>query len=412
MRMSWMFAVVASVVLGAPAAGLCADAPPSPPAKTVVLTRLVVKMPAGTQWFSLQKGMFCTPSSSQVWNGAQSEMTVAPVLETFRREFKAGGLTPEAEASLFDPAGASPSEYALAGVVVDEHVDLCAPDTSVANVNKVKGTFSMTIDWQLYSRLRKQVVATAHTTGSFASRDVVQGGLAAFVNGAFAANIQQLTKNADIRKELSGAALAEGELVKPPTQPPLTIPGALGVSTRPIERSAESVVVIYAGNSLGSGVLISKDGYVLTGAHVVGDAREVRLRWADGKDGVASVVRVSKERDVALLKGDAGGRPPLPLRIDMPEVGSTVFAIGAPEGQRFEGTVTRGVVSASRVFQGFTYIQSDVTTGHGGSGGPLIDELGRVVGLTEMGTHNQTSSGISLFTPIRDAVSFLALDLH
>ena len=172
------------------------------------------------------------------------------------------------------------------------------------------------------------------------------------------------------------------------------------------------MVVIYAGNVLGSGFLISSTGYILTDAHVVGDSSAVRIKWSDGKDATATVVRVSKGRDVALLKADPGGHEALPLRQATPEIGATVFAVGAPEGEKFEGTVTRGVVSSSRVFQGFNFIQSDVVTGHGASGGPLLDETGYVVGITESGTHNQTSGGITLFTPIRDAVDFLALDLR
>jgi serine protease Do len=92
--------------------------------------------------------------------------------------------------------------------------------------------------------------------------------------------------------------------------------------------------------------------------------------------------------------------------------GDTVFAIGTPLDLKFEGTVTRGIVSANRTFEGFTYIQSDVAVNHGNSGGPLLDEGAKVVGLTVAGYQpDGAPSGINLFIPIRDAMDFLALSI-
>ncbi len=423
-----MRAIWAGVAVGLAASwsslAFAADPPQPPPtpapapapvgvAKTVALTRIVIKLPAGSQAIALQRGMFCTPSGGVTSDGSQSEFKVAALLDTFRQVFTEAGLHPEQEASLFDPAGASPSEYALAGVVVDQKYTVCIPDASLANNNKMKGDASATVEWQLYSRLEKQVVARATTTAGYSTKGEVEpGGLAIFFNNVFAANFKQLAQDPAIRKALNGAGLAEGALVKPDSQSPQVVIGALSARPQSIDKASQSVMVVYAGNVLGSGVLISSTGYILTDAHVVGDSPAVRLKWADGKTGTATVVRVSKGRDVALLKADPDGHEPLPLRQVEPGVGSTVFAVGAPEGEKFEGTVSRGVVSSSRVFEGFNYIQSDVVTGHGASGGPLLDESGYVVGLTESGTHNQTSGGITLFTPIKDAVDFLALDLR
>jgi len=371
-----------------------------------------MKLPPGTQWAVVQKGIFCSLANSATANGAEAEFKVATVMDAFRSEFSSAGLHPEAEASLFDPTSVSPSEYALGGVITLEKLTLCIPDSTPANANRVKGDATVTVEWQLYSRLEKQVVAKTVITAGYSSKEVVDGGAAAFINKLFTANFKLLAQDPAIRKALNGAGLAEGELVKPDVQTPQVIRGALGARPRSIEKAGQSVVVIYAGNVLGSGFLISDTGYLLTDAHVVGDSPAVRIKWADGKEGTATVVRIAKGRDVALLKTDPGGHEPLPIRQTTPAVGATVFAVGAPEGEKFEGTVTRGVISSARVFEGFDYIQSDVVTGHGASGGPLLDEGGYVVGMTESGTHNQTSGGITLFTPAKDAINFLALDLR
>ncbi|HZZ36624.1 MAG TPA: trypsin-like peptidase domain-containing protein, partial [Caulobacteraceae bacterium] len=83
-------------------------------------------------------------------------------------------------------------------------------------------------------------------------------------------------------------------------------------------------------------------------------------------------------------------------------------AIGAPTDKAFEGTVTRGIVSAHRTFSGLAFIQSDVAVTHGNSGGPLVDEHGAVIALTDIGWQpDGVPIGINLFTPVGDALDFL-----
>jgi S1-C subfamily serine protease len=166
--------------------------------------------------------------------------------------------------------------------------------------------------------------------------------------------------------------------------------------------------MISAGQVEGSGFLVSSDGLLLTVQHVVGDAKYVKVQWSDGLEGLGEVVRSDKTRDVALVKTDPRGRLPIRIRRDPLQPGDTVFAIGAPLGDRFQSTVTRGVVSAYRTFEGLSFVQSDVSVNHGSSGGPLLDEQGEAVGLAEAGLQPAGAPvGINLFTPIGDALDFL-----
>jgi S1-C subfamily serine protease len=101
------------------------------------------------------------------------------------------------------------------------------------------------------------------------------------------------------------------------------------------------------------------------------------------------------------------------LRSALPEVGESVFAIGAPLERDLQGTVMRGIVSAHRVQDGYAIIQSDVNTNHGMSGGPLLDEQGRVVALVESGRTEKALSGdvtqsLNFFTPVGDALKYLS----
>jgi S1-C subfamily serine protease len=198
----------------------------------------------------------------------------------------------------------------------------------------------------------------------------------------------------------------------PATLSSLDLAGSLAAKPTKIRDAIGAVVLIESGDGQGSGVLVSSDGYILTDQHVVGDEKYVKIRWSDGLEGLGEVIRSDKRRDVALVKTDPRGRRPLALQAQTPDPGSTVFAIGAPEDPKLQSTVTRGVVSAAnRIVDGFSYIQSDVTVNPGNSGGPLLDEKGEVLGLTDWKLQSDdNATGLNFFTPIGDALAFLALE--
>ncbi|GBE08257.1 putative periplasmic serine endoprotease DegP-like precursor [bacterium BMS3Bbin11] len=136
--------------------------------------------------------------------------------------------------------------------------------------------------------------------------------------------------------------------------------------------------------SLGSGFIISADGYVLTSAHVVNNADEIVVRMTDRREMLAKVIGSDIRSDVALLKIEAKNLPYLkPGKPDELKVGEWVLAIGSPFG--FENTATAGIVSAKgRSLPNENYIpfiQTDVAINPGNSGGPLFNMKGEVVGI-------------------------------
>jgi serine protease Do len=136
--------------------------------------------------------------------------------------------------------------------------------------------------------------------------------------------------------------------------------------------------------SLGSGFIISADGYLLTNAHVVEGGDEINVKLPDKREFKAKVIGADKRTDIALLKIDATGLPTVrfgdPAKL---KVGEWVVAIGAPFG--FENSVTAGIVSAkgrSLPQENFVpFIQTDVAINPGNSGGPLFNLRGEVVGI-------------------------------
>ncbi|MBN9696171.1 MAG: DegQ family serine endoprotease [Zoogloea sp.] len=155
---------------------------------------------------------------------------------------------------------------------------------------------------------------------------------------------------------------------------------------------------------VGSGFIVSADGYVLTNAHVVDGATEVTVKLTDKRDFKAKVVGSDKRTDVALLKIDATGLPFVKTGdAEHSKVGEWVVAMGSPFG--FENTVTAGIISAkARRLPDENYvpfIQTDVAINPGNSGGPLFNLAGEVIGInSQIYSRSGGFMGISFAIPI------------
>ena len=157
-----------------------------------------------------------------------------------------------------------------------------------------------------------------------------------------------------------------------------------------------------AGDGHGSGFFIDGKGHLLTNQHVVRTAEKAKIRFADGSELVAKVIATDERRDVALLLAEEAKATGLPIRTREMKVGETVYAMGSPLDQEFQSTLTRGVVSALRTQDGYPFIQSDVNVRPGNSGGPLMDESGNVVGISDLAILDSSGveAGLNLFIPI------------
>jgi serine protease DegQ len=164
--------------------------------------------------------------------------------------------------------------------------------------------------------------------------------------------------------------------------------------------------------SLGSGVVVSADGHVLTNFHVINGADEIVVALHDGRQASAKVIGVDPDSDLAVLKVELSGLQALRFLIDdMPRVGDVVLAIGNPFG--VGQTITMGIVSAlGRQGLGINtyenFIQTDAAINPGNSGGALIDTLGRLVGInTAIYSKTGGSLGIGFAIPASAAQKVL-----
>jgi serine protease Do len=213
--------------------------------------------------------------------------------------------------------------------------------------------------------------------------------------------------NISTRQKLPDRSVAQGQMPDleglPPmlreflerSVPPGSRPPGSGSGKGDRQREAQS---------LGSGFIISSDGYVMTNNHVIDGADEILVRLSDRSELKAKLVGTDPRTDVALLKIDGKDLPTVKLgNSDKLKVGEWVLAIGSPFG--FDHSVTKGIVSAKgRSLPNDTYvpfIQTDVAINPGNSGGPLFNMAGEVVGInSQIFTRSGGFMGLSFAIPI------------
>jgi serine protease Do len=205
-------------------------------------------------------------------------------------------------------------------------------------------------------------------------------------------------------------------LPPPSSGMPAATPGTSFASL--VKQTGPAVVHVgvrkFRAEGLGTGFIVSQDGYILTNEHVVGDAQQIRVRLSDRREYDAELVGADTTTDIALIKINSDTPlPAVPLGdSDKLEVGDWVVAIGSPLG--LDHTVTAGIVSAKerrainpggRISPYDDFIQTDASINPGNSGGPLLNTRGEVVGINSaVSTQGQ---GIGFAIPINMAKTIL-----
>ena len=158
-------------------------------------------------------------------------------------------------------------------------------------------------------------------------------------------------------------------------------------------------------NSLGSGVIVRPDGYILTNNHVIAQAEQIVVSLQDGRRAEARVIGTDPDTDLAVIKIDLDNLPVLPFKLSGNEIGDVVLAIGNPFG--VGQTVTQGIISATgRSDMGINtyedFIQTDAAINPGNSGGALIDVAGNLIGVnTAIFSQSGGSLGIGFSIPAK-----------
>lgn len=379
----------------------------------VEFKKFLIKLPDDHVIGALQVGRECNGREPLTWKiSAQSTVTQDFGALLLDEISSAGyGVTGKNEA-LFDDIHEKKADYIVAGVIRDVHANVC-----YANPKKNLATAeaSMTIDWQVYSYRTRDVAFKVTTEGSsLMLRPQVEPGADA-ISRAFVSAARNLLADARFHELMTGNGLDR----RPQPRDPIAV--AYETLPKKPSKNAESlvadsrmaVVTVFAGDAMGSGFLISRDGYLLTDEHVVGASRYVRVKFVTGREVNGEVVRADHKRDVALVKLEDDVYNYLPLgESSRVQPGADVFAIGTPLEETFGQTVTKGIVSGYGEEDGQRILRSDVSIQKGNSGGPLLDRSGVVVGLS-VSAYTLLPEGIGIglngFIPIEEALHALTI---
>mgnify|MGYP001352711074 CR=1 FL=1 len=190
-------------------------------------------------------------------------------------------------------------------------------------------------------------------------------------------------------------------------------PAVVGITTRVYDKDIFNRRVA-VGQSVGSGVIFDKNGYIVTNNHVVSGSKEVNVSLSNGQTVPGKVVGTDASTDLAVVKID--GSDSLPVAglwgfggpSDALQIGETAIAIGNPLGLEFQGTVTVGVISALNrslddIDQRFKLIQTDAAINPGNSGGALVTADGKAVGINSAKISKEGIEGMGFAIPINQA---------
>jgi len=407
---------LSAVVRGAQAADVDLK---KPQPQGVTRTPLKIELPPGgrvmefSKWKSavppndivgeVKHGMFCSDSVELEYTKKIDQWMEFAVGKAFKGEaVRFGFSTAEDAISVFDDKSGGGADYRVGATLMALDYRICGND------KEESGSTYSKIKWEIFSVRRQQVVYSTVIESTYASpKDVLQN---EFDGGMMRGLVDNLLADPDFVAVINSGGIAPVAAAQVQAalhlNPGQTIVGGVDKGTT---RILAAVATVESAVGSGSAFYISQDGYLLTNKHVVGDDKFVRVKLSNGRSVVGEVVRVDKERDVALLHTDPVASEVLALRIDAGTVGEPVYAVGSPYGQMLSGTITRGVLSARRTFEGVPYLQSDVAVNPGNSGGPLIDGDGRVIGMSKAGISE--AQGINIFIPIDDVLDKLSLTL-
>jgi len=315
--------------------------------------------------------------------------------------------------AIFAGQQAESADLSVAAIITDIKMRVCQKGNNrlkpEANVEVY-----LKVEWQLFDPLDRRVIYKGQTQGyerndyddidNSAGRSAMNTALAnAMLNllaeNNFVQNLQKTddlpkinTDNAQHLKVISHSILKKSRFVDD------------------AESLQNSVVTVRTTTGHGTGFYVSKDGYILTNAHVVNDAQTVLIITKE-RQFKADVIRKDQQRDIALLKPrEPVNVAALSLSARPTKVGETIYVIGTPLDEKLEHTITSGIVSASRKNEdGLTYYQTDAALNAGNSGGPAFNNTGEVMGIAVSGLFSKGGTGLNInfLIPIDDAISKL-----
>ncbi|MBR9890003.1 MAG: trypsin-like serine protease [Oceanospirillales bacterium] len=383
--------------------------------KPIAITKVVGKIKRGTDVGDIQAGLACIRSGDVNWrSGSKVNLSSEELVDVFREELESSGWPVVGSTEdLFNGYDVSGAEVLIAAKVKDLHANICYPMAGFGDWNQAKGAMRVTTEWQIYSPATRSLLGKMVTEGSSEITDMKAGASGDLLADSFAASVHNLLADNEF---LSLVKRSDGATVSPAVVTAALIPNKenrYSSQKEAIALAKNATVTIRTATGHGSGFAIGDGNFILTNAHVVGEAKNVTI-LTQGKISLpAKVVQVSKSRDVALLSIEGIRLSPLYIVTAKVDETSEVYAVGSPLNEELRGSITRGIVSGYRLIDGQQWLQSDASISPGNSGGPLLNDRGQVVGISTAGyTAGGSQVGLNLFIPIDEALSYIGLKVQ
>lgn len=358
----------------------------------------------------VQRGLLCGDSEPVRFNVQAVNAFSRLLFGQYRQKIQALGYPvvgqPSPNRSVFEAEEVKREpDFELGVTLKNIEVRLCSKSAT-----ETLGGVWMQVRWEIFSPKAQKVLLDVTTEGSYQNEQVEKLGVNEMYGRAFGAAANNLLAQQAYFDLLHGKTpIPEPEKLKPIRIKAVAEPADSMAAN--YQQLVSSTLTLIDGTRSGSGFLVSTDGYLLTNQHVVAEQKFMKVRFSNGSEQIAELVRSNRARDVALLKLAAPVPGALHVKFQPPVPGEDAYVIGSPLGKTYAGTLTRGVISGFRQLNGVNYIQSDVRILPGSSGGPLFDAKSRVVGMAVRAV-NAGLSGINLFIPIEEAFKALSVEIE
>ena len=360
----------------------------------------------------------CVSAGNLNLNNARYIISKVDFVEPFNETFQDNGYQ-VSERKTFALEQSTPTDLSLAAEITDIQLSHCGKRSASSLQNFTQNSTYLKIEWTVFDNLaRKVVFRTSSEGGEYSFKKSARfNGAPLSASLAFRQATENLLAQPEFIELLQGNAAADtGYSGQNAAIGDINIargkPGGKFVAKTPmIERAA---VTIRTTGGHGSGFVISNPGYVLTNQHVVGQNREVIVIMGNQQQR-ATVVRSHPGRDVALLKLEKSfTSQPLQVNDGRVNLGEEIYVVGTPLDESLSFSISRGIISARRVYDQRNYYQTDAAVNPGNSGGPVFDSSGNVIGITVAGifTSDGGSKNINYIIPIMDALASLDIELH
>lgn len=268
---------------------------------------------------------------------------------------------------------------------------------------------AVSVKWTIYDNYLKRNVYTVETVGAADAGELKQLLMKCIIeatkNLMHDETVQKYLLNEVSETNVLGSTVSVQKIMIPKVVPKEGISNA-----EIIKKCISSTVTVKTEKGHGSGFIITQDGYIVTNKHVVEDAKNIEVIFSNGFILYPQVIMESTNPDLALLKVDGKAFPVLALSVSENETGDELIVIGTPKDISLGQTVSRGIISGKREFQGSIYIQTDASINPGNSGGPILNLKGEVIAVATYKTVD--AEGISFGIPIQDVIKTLNLVLE